>query len=95
VADHQYRKKPVVIEAFQYNGKMPGHTVPEWFYQAISEGKVRLYGHLHDGRCSVDIKTLEGTMTADPGDWIIQGLKGELYPCKPEIFKMTYEKVQP
>ena len=39
------------------------------------------------------IETLEGTMKADKGDWIIRGVKGELYPCKPDVFKMTYEKV--
>lgn len=39
------------------------------------------------------IETLEGTMKADKGDWIIRGVKGELYPCKPDVFKMTYEEV--
>jgi len=41
----------------------------------------------------VKIVTLEGTMIADPGDWIITGVKGEMYPCKPDIFEMTYEPV--
>ena len=41
----------------------------------------------------MEIETLEGTMKADKGDWIIKGVKGELYPCKPDVFKMTYEKV--
>jgi len=43
---------------------------------------------------AIDIVTLEGTMRADPGDWIITGIKGESYPCKPEIFEATYEAVQ-
>ena len=42
----------------------------------------------------VYIETLEGVMKADKGDWIIKGVKGELYPCKPDVFKMTYEKVE-
>ena len=41
----------------------------------------------------MEIETLEGTMKADKGDWIIKGVKGELYPCKPDVFEMTYEKV--
>ena len=41
----------------------------------------------------MEIETLEGTMKADKGDWIIKGVKGELYPCKPDVFKMTYEEV--
>ena len=41
----------------------------------------------------MEIKTLEGTMKANKGDWIIKGVKGELYPCKPDVFEMTYEKV--
>lgn len=45
--------------------------------------------YCHDG--GIDIKTLEGTMHASPGDWIIRGVKGELYPCKPDIFEATYE----
>ena len=42
----------------------------------------------------VYIETLEGVMKADKGDWIIKGVKGELYPCKPDVFKMTYEEVE-
>lgn len=41
----------------------------------------------------IEIKTLEGVMMANKGDWIIKGIKGELYPCKPDVFEMTYEKV--
>ena len=42
----------------------------------------------------MEIETLEGVMKADKGDWIIRGVKGELYPCKPDVFEMTYEKVE-
>ena len=59
----KYRKRPVVIEAYQTEVPM-------------------------------DIQTLEGTMHADPGDYIITGVKGEQYPCKPDIFEQTYEKVE-
>ena len=76
-----FRKKPVVIEAIQYNGNnaieiMAWAKLPE-----ISEG---LLGGL-------EIETREGTMKADTGDWIIRGVKGEFYPCKPDIFEATYE----
>jgi hypothetical protein len=58
----KYRKKPVVIDAFQTETEL-------------------------------QIETLEGTMTASPGDFIIKGVKGEIYPCKPDIFWLTYEEV--
>jgi hypothetical protein len=48
---------------------------------------------INGGMGGVEIKTLEGTMVANPGDWIIRGVKGELYPCKPDIFEATYERV--
>ena len=50
-------------------------------------------GQLDDGRIFVSIRTLEGTMRADEGDWIIKGVQGEFYPCKPDIFAATYEPV--
>jgi hypothetical protein len=90
-----YRKKPVVIEAMQY----PGHFVmgvdsllafEEWLQpraMAIGKWPLRYVGQ------SLIIPTLEGDHEAKPGDWIIQGVKGELYPCKPDIFAATYEEV--
>lgn len=80
----KYRKKPVVIEAIKYDGLSNIYQINEWT----------------NGLCSMDIdkkliiQTLEGDMTADVGDWIIKGIKGEFYPCKPDIFEMTYEKVE-
>ncbi len=86
----QFRKKPVVIEAWQY--KPARNHWPQWLSAAISEGTVWLQGgdppHL-------TIKTLEGDHRANPGDWIIRGIKGELYPCKRDIFEATYERVEP
>jgi hypothetical protein len=78
----KFRKKPVVIEASQW--------LPE---------KCK-YPHVMDDRLRIDgdnliITTLEGEMTASPGDWIIIGVKGELYPCKPDIFEASYELVDP
>lgn len=78
----KYRKKPIVIEAVQWTGNMMsvidlvGHDLPT-------------YGEGHDG--SLRITTLEGDHECRPGDWIIKGVKGELYPCKPDIFTLTYE----
>lgn len=83
---HRFRKKPVVIEAVQWlNRKIICPPGPEWFVKAEEDKTIRLRGDM------LDIKTLEGVMTAKPGDWIIRGVKGELYPCKDDIFQMTYE----
>lgn len=80
----QYRKKPVVIEAWQFTpencARQPKWVKGEWGFV--------------DGVDVLRIKTLEGVMTAQVGDWIIRGVKGELYPCKPDIFDATYERVQ-
>ena len=78
----RYRKKPVVIEAF----KWMTDEVPGWWKDA--EG---IEIDIPTG--SVFIPTLEGTHEAKRGDFIIQGVQGELYPCKPDIFEATYEKV--
>ena len=81
----KYRKKPVVIEAVQYRaGEQDG-----MFATDVIAGRVR---YPEDG--TMLIRTLEGVMSAQPGDWIIRGLKGELYPVKDEIFRMTYEEVR-
>ncbi len=84
----KFRKKPVVIEAWQVTPD-DGQTrqlPPMWLVTAITTGAaIALPGG------GIDIKTLEGTMRGDVGDWIIQGVKNELYPCKPDIFAATYE----
>ncbi|MDB5978691.1 MAG: hypothetical protein JWR07_5451 [Nevskia sp.] len=95
-ARYHFRKKPVVIEAFQFaqrnNGPIP---YPDWFDDALTRNDIITHG---TGKwsdptepCYCEIKTLEGVMRAEPGDWIIRGLKGELYPCKADIFVMSYE----
>lgn len=77
-----YRKKPVTIEARQYTGKN-GTELLAW-----ANGHELEEDFLGD---YIQIKTLEGVMRADRDDWIIKGVKGEFYPCKPEIFAATYE----
>lgn len=92
----KFRKKPVVIDAIQWKGDNESEVLP-----FIQDGKPD-FSHLPSdgihitpgiGVCFgvLDIPTLEGVMTAQPGDWIIRGVKGEYYPCKPEIFEATYE----
>lgn len=75
-----FRKKPVKIEAFQFTGEGDNnYALPAWCGGKLVEG-------------SILIPTLEGTMKASLGDWIIKGVQGEFYPCKPDIFDKTYEK---
>lgn len=88
----KFRKKPVTIEAVQISKRMD-ITSPDWFAQAVQKNKVVLHGMGKFTRDEpwVEIETLEGVMRGNNGDWIIQGVKGELYPCKPDIFEATYE----
>jgi hypothetical protein len=85
-----YRKRPVVIDAF----KLGHDPMPDWFMDRVSAATITLHGGHPRDRGSLtgaSIRTLEGVMTADRGDFIIQGVKGEIYPCKPDIFEATYE----
>lgn len=86
----QFRKKPVVIEAHQFLGLglsdqclRGAEALDDWL--AKHSAPARWVGN------SIVINTLEGKMTAKPGDWIIRGVAGEFYPCKPDIFTATYE----
>lgn len=81
----KYRKKPVVIEAIQWNGNNETE-IANW-----SKGSGRYIEFEGD---VVRIETLEGIMSANLNDYIIKGVKGEFYPCKPDIFKETYESVE-
>ncbi|MBU2648527.1 hypothetical protein KKI24_27720 [bacterium] len=96
----KFRKKPVVIEAHQWNKQKDHGQVEPWMHdpnlqpQMINgevNAKCKQCGHkMKDhGRVS----TLEGWHIVCPGDWIIKGVKGEFYPCKPDIFEQTYEEV--
>jgi hypothetical protein len=80
----KFRKKPVVIEAMLFDG-MNIVAVCQWL---LSHGQ-----QFEPGIDGIGIVTLEGTMLAQSGDWIIRGVAGEFYPCKPGIFADTYEKV--
>lgn len=93
----KYRKKPVVIEAFKYDGNLMGsdgkYYVPEWAIKALEDG-ILVFGSYSDSPpCELFINTLEGQMHAEVGDYVIRGIKGEFYPCKPDIFEQTYEAV--
>ena len=92
----KFRKKPVVIEAVQISKRMD-ITAPEWWARAVRLNNVILHGMGKFTRDQpyVEIETLEGIMRGDVGDLIIQGVNGELYPCKPDIFYKTYERVEP
>lgn len=83
-----YRKKPIEIEAFQVppEGEYCSEEMSAFLNQSDRDMESNANGTL-------TIYTLEGTMTAEPGDYIIKGIQGELYPCKPDIFEVTYEPV--
>ena len=98
----RYRKKPVVIEAVRVTAAdYNGHTwdgspfaeqpAPTWLLEAVKNGAIMPVTPGSTDYAEWEIRTLEGTMRAGPGDWIIKGVKGELYPCKPDIFEATYE----
>lgn len=80
----KYRKKPVVVEVVQFNGKNSA-DIHEFCGRSVREPI---------GAGFLEISTLEGIMVASPGDFIIKGVNGEFYPCKPDIFAKTYEAVE-
>lgn len=83
-----YRSKPVEKEAFKFELGPMKEEWPDWFHAARQAGDVEI----GVGKCF--IKTLEGTMEANQGDYVIRGLAGEIYPCKPDIFQASYEAVE-
>lgn len=78
----KFRKKPVVIDAMQFDGTLG--SVEALHIESCSQKL---------GSDTLQIETLEGVMTANKGDWVIRGVKGEFYPCKADIFEATYEAV--
>lgn len=99
----QFRKRPVVIEAVRFVGMMEGGE-PEGFKCEglpapwLSEAYLKAVdqpGALFSNGDGLMIRTLEGDLHVSPGDWIIQGTAGEIYPCKPDIFEGIYEPVEP
>lgn len=90
----RFRKKPVEIEAVQWDGQgIASGAAPEWFRRAMWLPKGTA-GGISRQAAELVISTLEGEMRALPGDWIIRGVAGEVYPCKPKIFAATYEAVE-
>lgn len=104
----RFRKKPVEIEAVQVKATdcnlalplpqmfdgCPFSEVPAWLSEAFDKGILVPHNRGSTDYAQWDIKTLEGTMSAGPGDWVIRGIKGELYFCKPDIFAETYDPVE-
>lgn len=84
----KYRKKPVVIEAMQFNGD---NWIDCWKFMI---GNAYPFPEIIKKRETIKIHTLEGTMTTSVGDYIIKGVHGEFYPCKPDIFEETYELIE-
>ena len=94
----KFRKKPVVIEAFQMTLERRWNNVdwPSWLNKAWNtdgEGSLFIDPDDNEDKSKLAIGTLEGVHRVLWGDWIIQGVKGEIYPCKPDIFEATYEPV--
>lgn len=91
----KYQKKPVVIEAIQLTVK--NHYLVIEFVNAgrLTDGQPEIeHDVANPENIKLHIPTLEGLMTANAGDWIIKGIQGEFYPCKPDIFEATYEPVE-
>ncbi len=87
----QFRKKPVVIDAMQFDGSGALNRMAVLQFTGVSaENASAIYWRDANGG-EIVIRTLEGDMVASQGDWIIRGVKGELYPCKPDIFEATYD----
>lgn len=84
----KYRKLPVVVDAMQFTDESKD-LVLHW----AQEQYMAIWAAHEDAIPVMRIQTLEGTMTAHFGDWIIKGINGEIYPCKPDIFAKTYEPV--
>ena len=83
----KFRKRPIVIEAMQFTSASKDRC-----FNWVSGNRYANFDAA--GNPQLVISTLEGDMTVSIGDWIIRGVKGEYYPCKPDIFEMTYEAVQ-
>lgn len=97
----RYRKRPVVIEAMRWDGTAADATpIIDWIlghggtatYQCANPD--RCSAHNGDGPHSIAILTLEGTMSASIGDWIIKGVAQEFYPCRSDVFEQTYEPAE-
>ncbi|QZA69098.1 hypothetical protein 010DV004_161 [Bacillus phage 010DV004] len=84
----KYRKKPVEVEAFLFDVD----PAPDWFSKRVASREIVVGYEGHSAFCL--IPTLEGQMYGSAGDYIIKGIQGEIYPCRADIFEVTYEKVE-
>lgn len=88
-----FRKKPVTIEAIQATGSPESNReIIDWTRGSSTPASMDTDG---EGAKRLTISTLEGAHWVSPGDWIIRGVKGEHYPCRDDIFSLTYEVVEP
>ena len=93
----RYVKKPIEIEAMRWDPSDPvrvyshAEKMRDWLNFSDPPAKWRTEGTGAD--CTIFVETLEGEMRCNPGDWIIRGIRGEFYPCKPDIFDATYQRV--
>jgi len=86
-----FRKKPIEVTAFLWNGS---NDIMEWANNVSMGSRTSLhYRWLENTYETLTIKTLEGEMNVAKGDWVICGIQGEFYPCKPDIFEATYEEI--
>jgi len=94
----KYRKRPVIVEAIQWDGKEETYFEIQELLASVADCVRPITIHMFCSPAISDnylyIDTLEGTMKANIGDYIIRGIKGEFYPCKPDIFEQTYEEVK-
>lgn len=83
----KYRKKPIVIDAIQYDRDKHYQKLEDWglCWETVHDTRMVLVPHIH---------TLEGVHHVSVGDWIIKGVAGEFYPCKPDIFEATYDPAE-
>ena len=89
----KFQKRPVRVEATPIEfiiavGRTEPEIMPDWIQEALAHNKISIHDDL------IVVKTLEGNMTGQRSDWLIQGVRGELYPCEGSIFMETYEKVE-
>ena len=90
----RYRKKPVVVNAYQMTNEnaLDYWNWPAWLQAGLTKDPMQ-EGAVIRREGEIRIQTLEGTQLVSPNDYIIEGIKGEIYPCKPDIFEATYEEV--
>lgn len=97
----RYKKKPIVVEAVQFINcyvraiEECFNEVPKWLHEAFEEQVIYRIPRIDiESQSFLRISTIEGNMDLTQGNWLIKGVKGELYPCNDEIFRMTYEEVK-